>query len=80
MPRIVILTYGSFGDLHPPFALAHGLQARGHEVTIATSETYREKTLAAGLGFHAVRPDLSLEDGTLMRRLMDGVDGSRFLM
>lgn len=80
MSRILIVAYGSLGDLHPAIALAHGLKARGHHAAIATSEPYRAKVTALGIPFHAVRPDLSLSDETLVRRVMDGTRGSKFLM
>ena len=41
-------------------AVGLALQARGHRVTIATSEFYRAKIEGEGLGFHPVRPDFSL--------------------
>jgi UDP:flavonoid glycosyltransferase YjiC (YdhE family) len=80
MARIIIVAFGSLGDLHPAIALARGLIARGHHVAIATSEPYRVKILALGLAFHPLRPDLSLSDETLVRRVMDGRTGSEFLM
>jgi rhamnosyltransferase subunit B len=55
--RIVLSTFGSFGDVHPYVALALELQRRGHRPVVATSEMYREKMDAAGLELHAVRPD-----------------------
>lgn len=55
--RIVITTYGSFGDIHPYVALAMELEARGHRPVIATSGMYREKIERIGLRFAAVRPD-----------------------
>lgn len=58
MAHIVITTYGSLGDLHPYLAVGLELQARDHKVTIATSETYRPKVEALGLGFRPIRPDL----------------------
>jgi UDP:flavonoid glycosyltransferase YjiC (YdhE family) len=80
MARIIIVAYGSLGDIHPAIALARGLEARGHHAAIATSEPYRAKLTAMGLPFHAVRPDLSLSDEALVRRVMDGAEGSQFLM
>src|ERR1041385_2470616 len=56
--RIVISTFGSFGDIHPYVAIALELKARGHQPVVATSEIYREKMESAGLEFHAVRPDM----------------------
>src|SRR5689334_16074921 len=80
MSRIVIVAYGSLGDLHPVIALARGLKERGHEAVIASSEPYRAKITALGLPFHAIRPDLSLSDEALVRRVMDGTKGSEYLM
>ena len=78
--RIVIVTYGSLGDLHPSLALARGLQARGHDAAVATSEPYRERVTRAGVAFRPVRPDLSLSDEALVRRVMAGHAGSRYLV
>ncbi|MCA1817731.1 MAG: glycosyltransferase [Acidobacteria bacterium] len=55
--RIVLATFGSFGDVHPYIALALELQRRGHRPVIATGGIYREKMAAAGVELHAVRPD-----------------------
>jgi rhamnosyltransferase subunit B len=71
--RIVLTTLGSLGDLHPYLALAAGLQQRGHEAIVATSESYRAKVEALGIGFRPVRPDVAFieADPERMRRLMD---------
>src|SRR6185436_13616608 len=55
--RIVISTFGSFGDIHPYIAIALELKARGHHPVIATSEVYREKMQAVGIELVPVRPD-----------------------
>lgn len=60
MARIVLNTFGSLGDLHPYLAIAIGLRRRGHEPVIATSNVYRQKILAEGIGFAPVRPDVGL--------------------
>jgi len=80
MSRIVIVTYGSLGDLHPAIALARGLQTRGHDVAIASSEPSRALLDAAGVPFLPVRPDLSPGDQALIQRIMDGRRGSEVLM
>jgi rhamnosyltransferase subunit B len=80
MARIVIATFGSLGDLHPALALAHELRRRGHEPVIATSEPYRAKVSAQNLSFAAIRPNLSLDNPELVRRVMDGQRGSEYLM
>lgn len=60
--RIVLSTFGSFGDIHPYIAIALELKARGHSPVIATSEVYREKMEALGIELHRVRPDLPSYD------------------
>lgn len=62
--RIVLSTFGSFGDIHPYIAIALELRARGHSPVMATSEVYREKMDALGLELHRVRPDLPSYDET----------------
>src|SRR6202158_5890087 len=56
--RIVLSTFGSFGEIHPYSAIALELKARGHSPVMATSEVYREKMDALGLEFRPVRPDI----------------------
>lgn len=78
--RIVISTFGSFGDVHPYVAIALELKTRGHRPLIATSEVYREKMDTAGIEFHPVRPDVPSYDHTpelqkLVERLMDQKQG-----
>ena len=55
--RIVLSTFGSFGDLHPYVALALELKARGQRPVIATSEFYREKLDAVGVELFPIRPN-----------------------
>ena len=79
--RIVLTTFGSFGDLHPYMALALELRRRGHEPIIATFPLYREKVEAAGLGFRAI-PAFGAErpDAELIKRIMDGRRGTEFII
>jgi UDP:flavonoid glycosyltransferase YjiC (YdhE family) len=79
--RIVFSTFGSLGDVHPMMALARELQARGHEAIIATSELYRTKIQAEGIGFHALRPNLlpPEESRELIAKVMDARTGSEYL-
>ncbi|HEY0074154.1 MAG TPA: nucleotide disphospho-sugar-binding domain-containing protein [Abditibacteriaceae bacterium] len=79
--RIILSTFGSFGDVHPYMAIALELQRRGHVPVIATSELYRAKVEAEGLEFSAVRPDLPPPDeaGPIIEKVMAGAGGPRFL-
>lgn len=68
--RIVLSTFGSFGDIHPYMAIALELKARGHTPVMATSEVYREKMDAAGIEFYPIRPNLpSYEDEEALVKL-----------
>jgi len=69
--RVVLSTFGSFGDVHPYVALALELRRRGHRPVLATSGVYREKAEALGLELHPVRPDLpSPDDPEAVRELV----------
>jgi len=79
--RIVLSTFGSFGDVHPYVALALELKARGHHPVIATSEIYREKTDALGLELHPLRPavpsyDEPEEVSRMIEKMMDARTGT----
>ncbi len=81
--RIVLNTFGSFGDVHPYMAIAMELQRRGHTPVIAAMEGYREKITGAGMEFASVRPDVPTpkEQGTeLVEKIMEPITGPRFLM
>jgi rhamnosyltransferase subunit B len=81
LARIVLNTFGSFGDLHPYLAIAIELQRRGHDAVVATSEVYRAKVLAEGVGFAPVRPDVGelLGDTEFLRKIWDPRRGSEYL-
>lgn len=80
--RIVLNTFGSFGDIHPYMAIAMELQARGHAPVVATSEVYREKIESAGLQSVPVRPKLPQpgdQAAELIDKIMEPKTGPRFL-
>jgi len=81
--RIILTTFGSYGDVHPYMALAMELQSRGHQPVIATSELYREKMETAGFDFVPVRPNLPPpedQDPELIERVMHPMKGSVVLL
>ena len=80
--RIILNTFGSFGDIHPYMAIAMELQRRGHAPVIATMEIYREKIEGAGLEFAPVRPNIPQpkeQDPELIEKIMEPKTGPRFL-
>jgi UDP:flavonoid glycosyltransferase YjiC (YdhE family) len=76
LARILLTTFGSYGDLHPYIAIGIELRSRGHQVTLATSEVYRAKVEAEGLSFHPVRPDITLNDQEQLGYVFDRKHGS----
>ncbi|HJR08595.1 MAG TPA: glycosyltransferase [Pyrinomonadaceae bacterium] len=79
--RIILSTFGSFGDVHPYVAVALELKARGHHPIIATSEIYREKMDALGLEIHTVRPVVPSYDEPdkvvpMLEKMMDARTGT----
>ncbi len=80
--RIVLTTFGSFGDLHPYVAIALELKSRSHAPVLATTANYREKIEALGVAFHAIRPDLAdvIARPETMRRVMDLKKGSEVVV
>jgi UDP:flavonoid glycosyltransferase YjiC (YdhE family) len=81
--RILITTFGSYGDMHPYMAIAAELRARGHQTVIATSELYREKIEGAGVEFVPVRPHIAPpqeQDTEMMSRVMNPRWGTGFLL
>lgn len=77
--RVVIATFGSFGDVNPYVGLALGLKQRGYSPVIATAEFYRSYIEGEGIEFHPVRPDVDPRDADAMRRVMDFKRGTEYL-
>jgi UDP:flavonoid glycosyltransferase YjiC (YdhE family) len=81
--RIILATFGSYGDIHPYLAIAAELHSRGHYPVIATSELYREKLVAGGFNFIPVRPHIpppQEQDPAMMEKVMNPKSGSGFLL
>jgi rhamnosyltransferase subunit B len=82
LARIILATFGSYGDLHPYLAVAIGLRDAGHSVGLATSEFYRSKVEGEGIGFHPISPDAGLweMDPEIRRKVMDLRSGTEFVV
>ena len=81
--KIVLTTFGSFGDIHPYMAIAAELRSRGHRPVIATSELYREKMLAGGFEFFPVRPHIpppQEQEPAMMEKVMNPKSGSGYII
>ena len=80
--RIVLTTWGSFGDLHPYMALAIELQRRGHRPVVGTLPLYKDKVESAGIEFCPIRPNTPTpeEDPEMFRRALDARTGAEVIM
>lgn len=56
--NVLLLTYGTRGDVQPYLALGQGLKARGHTVTLATSTRFEGFVAANGLKFAGMSDEL----------------------
>jgi rhamnosyltransferase subunit B len=82
LARIVLTTFGSYGDLHPYLAVAIGLRDAGHTVTLASSEFYRGKVEGEGVGFSPISPDVGMWelDPEARRKAMDLRRGTEYVV
>lgn len=80
MAKIVLATFGSLGDLHPKIAIGLELKSRGHDVTVAAMEYYREKIALTGLGFAPMAPHLDPDDRELVKDMMDAKKGTEAIL
>jgi rhamnosyltransferase subunit B len=78
--NILLCSFGSHGDMHPYLALGRELRLRGHGVTFATSQRYRELIESHGLAFAPLRPNLRGDDVGLMKRIMEPKRGGEELI
>ncbi len=64
--HVLFITFGSIGDLLPLLSIAHGLKARGHDVSFAGSSKFAQQVGASGFDFNSVfdagRVQVPLED------------------
>src|SRR4051794_22160647 len=52
--HVILATMGTDGDVFPYLGLGGVLRGRGHRVTLAAPETYRERALGLGLEFCSI--------------------------
>jgi UDP:flavonoid glycosyltransferase YjiC (YdhE family) len=80
--HLTLLTAGSRGDIQPFIALGKGLAAAGHEVKIATHETFDPLIRQAGLDFAPLPGDpRSMVHSGVGRKMMDsGGNGLEYVL
>lgn len=80
MARIVLTTWGSYGDLNPFLGLGAALKERGHDPLLAAPGHYRAHAESEGMRFHAVRPDIDPSDHELVARIMEPKRGTEVIV
>src|SRR4029450_6431432 len=80
MARIIISSWGSYGDVNPYLGLALALRARGHTPVLATPGDYRAAVEREGLQHATVGPDVEPGDTGLVERIMHARTGTEFLL
>ena len=80
MARIVLVCWGSYGDLFPYLAIADELRARGHTPVVTSCPYYQELVEHEGFAFRPLRPDVRPDDTTLLQHVMDARRGSEVII
>lgn len=73
--KILLLTFGSRGDVHPMLGLGRALRARGHEAVLLTNPAFRADTEQAGLGFVPVGSEDDYRQTLAHPKLWHPIDG-----
>ena len=78
--RVLITSWGSYGDVYPYVGLALALRAGGHQPVIVMPEFYRPLIESLDFEFHAAGPAIDPDDRALIEQVMDPVRGSDVLL
>ncbi|MGQ0627888.1 MAG: glycosyltransferase [Phycisphaerales bacterium] len=73
--RVLLVTAGSAGDIHPFLSIGRALMARGHTVTMLVNRTFEGAVREAGLGFAALGEEAF--DFSRMSEIKDSMHPSR---
>lgn len=71
--RILITTFGTRGDIQPYVAFAGALRDRGHDVTLAVPEGFRDLVAGVGVGMHPAGSRML----TMLQEIMPELSGPR---
>jgi rhamnosyltransferase subunit B len=80
MARILLTSWGSFGDVYPYVGLAFALKDCGHHPVLATAEFYRSLIESLGFEFHPMGPMIDPADHATVERVLHPVRGADALI
>ena len=72
--KVVVVCWGTTGDVHPVLALAEGLLEHGHQVRICSRELYRDKIHEIGAEYHEIGAPVDWSD---FHAVMDSIVSKR---
>src|SRR3954467_13956459 len=78
--KILIASWGSYGDVYPYVGLALALKSRGHEPRLAMPAFYRGLVEPLGFPLHPIGPDIDPQDRALVAKLIDPRRGPEALI
>jgi len=78
--RVVLASFGSFGDLNPHLGLGLALKAQGHRPILAVTRAYQPLVEAAGLECRPIRPEGDPSDREMVSRVMDPIRGPEYVI
>lgn len=78
--KVLLLTAGSHGDVHPFMDIAAALQRAGHTATLATNPHYQPQIQGSGLTFAALGEPMDIRDVIRERPVMDSLRGPLTVM
>jgi UDP:flavonoid glycosyltransferase YjiC (YdhE family) len=78
--RLLITSWGSFGDVYPYVGIALALKCRGHRPVLAMPAFYRAVVEGLGLEFHSVGPQIDPNDRATIARVMDPIRGTEAII
>src|SRR5262245_1666334 len=78
--RIVMTSWGSYGDVFPYIGIARVLARRGPRLVLATPQFYRAAVEREGLEFAPVGPDVDPNDQATVARIMDPRKGTEAIL
>src|ERR1041385_4683449 len=76
MARILLASWGSYGDVYPYVGVAFALKDRGHHPVLATAEFYRGLIEPLGFEFHPTGRMIDPSDDATIARVLDPVRGA----
>ena len=71
---------GSHGDVNPYLTLGRELKRRGHSIVLAAPYQYAAEAAREGIEFVAIRPDIDIDDPTLLPKILDPRAGSAYVI